>query len=64
MFIHFIANGISLHSNYNINKELESQTFKETSAQWLDYNTQQQNKIDIGIVFTVYRINKGCEENG
>ena len=30
-------------------KELESQTFKETSTQWLGYNRHQQKKIILWI---------------
>ena len=36
-------NGIQTLLNID-EQELESQTFKEPSAQWLDYNTQQQQQ--------------------
>ena len=39
-------NGIQTLLNID-EKELESQTSKEPSAQWLDYNTQQTNKQKI-----------------
>ena len=33
-----------LHLGSKDGEKIESQSFKEPSAQWLDYNTQQQQK--------------------
>ena len=47
---------ITLSDAYCIDEqELESQTFKDPSAQWLDYNTQQKNYFcEDGVYSTLY----------
>ena len=43
--------------------ELESQTFKEPSAQWKDYNTQLQKKKIFSFFMVKIVRNNGCNDS-